>query len=282
MNKFNLYLTVDKWLTKKAKESVASIAELIENSVIYFTLHTDSTKIHMIHILSLFFFESKVFAQRKCVINNYIEGKTRKISLIAKYLMRKMRIGYISIIDRFDSKYDMRGFLEDKHRCRVENVSCDEFEKWAKAENAALIEQYDDAISAYNRQKMVSCRYNTCLGNTLAVDGSGNINICPYRSNNISLNALSNCASITEIFNTESFMSLLESTVMARSICKTVCSLFQSCQGGCPLEHLSNSSCREEQLAKTVHLFGDTVKEKLSEDKRLQQTAKDLSKHLRA
>lgn len=78
------------------------------------------------------------------------------------------------------------------------------------------------------------CTNNSCLGKWLCFDSCGNIYPCDrlcmeeYKLGNID-----DIKSIESVFESETFISLLQQCVERRRNCMTSCDLYEYCYGGC-------------------------------------------------
>jgi radical SAM protein with 4Fe4S-binding SPASM domain len=92
-----------------------------------------------------------------------------------------------------------------------------------------------DFLSMYYGISTDGCAFRTCLGNTVYIKRNGDLSICPYKENDIQLNDIENCSRFQQLFETDSFRMLLKENILRRNTCKSQCSFFKDCRGGCSL-----------------------------------------------
>ncbi|GHT40824.1 hypothetical protein FACS189437_06960 [Bacteroidia bacterium] len=111
-----------------------------------------------------------------------------------------------------------------------------------------------------------NCEYNSCLGKCVHITVNEQITFCPNTKNGISFTE----QPLTEIFETDKFINLLEQTVVRRDECKSKCVAFRVCGGGCSLKLKSKSDCdfrtnlylhiKEKISTGEFHTFNEFVK----------------------
>ena len=78
------------------------------------------------------------------------------------------------------------------------------------------------------------CRYNSCLGKTLHMNGNGDLSFCLNDTSAVIAN-INDVESYVDIFENGLFLEVLDKTKQFRNKCKNDCGYFQKCQGGCPM-----------------------------------------------
>ena len=119
-----------------------------------------------------------------------------------------------------------------------------------------------------------SCDFNSCLGTTLVIHKNGDLNICPFINNSISLNENLEIKDIREVFNTESFIELMQNNVSKRRKCKVECNRYAFCKGGCPLMQ-SDVDCSIRSAMDTVQ--SEMSKKSLKDDDYREQCIEKIS-----
>ena len=77
------------------------------------------------------------------------------------------------------------------------------------------------------------CKFGSCLGNVLYVDGKKNVYFCPWHTE---LSDVGTLKDKVNYFNEKNAISVLSDAIAKRKQCKTECEYFEYCSGGCPLE----------------------------------------------
>lgn len=91
----------------------------------------------------------------------------------------------------------------------------------------------DDLLCLKNNNKPEGCAFSSCLGNVVYVMSDGKNSLCPKMSR-VRLNLMTKDGSITHIYDTPDFKSILLHQIQKRNRCKVGCSLYSLCLGGCP------------------------------------------------
>lgn len=136
------------------------------------------------------------------------------------------------------------------HYYRLDETSQDSMNRWLRSAHEEPIEPYIDLLKICKSTDPVTCHYNSCLGKTLYINGVGDIAICPYHKSDIQLNALESCSSLPEVYDTESFRTLLFEQINKRNECKKSCSFYKGCKGGCPL--IEQTICTDMPLLQSL------------------------------
>lgn len=87
----------------------------------------------------------------------------------------------------------------------------------------------------YFNKTSFSCYYSSCLGNTLYLDKNGNFHFCILKPDDSLLKNINDCNDIDSIFDCPNFIDILDKAIEKRKECKSKCSCFSKCNGGCPL-----------------------------------------------
>ena len=82
-------------------------------------------------------------------------------------------------------------------------------------------------------ETLYGCRFSSCLGQYLYVDGAGNVYFCPEHKAESYVGTID----VPEnYFQSEKILSVLRNAVEKRKSCKESCPHFSLCNGACPLE----------------------------------------------
>ena len=142
-------------------------------------------------------FERKFCTYKQLIVHNVLVGKIINTSLMSKYLI-------------------------NKYNFKITDNRPEDFEN-------------DCARICFGNQPR-SCVFNSCLGKSVYIKIDGTPHICPFIQNDVSLFTGSELENIYEIFNTESFVNLISSSIKRRNLCKNSCEYFSLCKGYCPLD----------------------------------------------
>jgi radical SAM protein with 4Fe4S-binding SPASM domain len=117
--------------------------------------------------------------------------------------------------------------------------ACTHFDEWLTNSKAEDIEMFSDIVQLIYNGIPRNCNYSSCLGKCVHITADRQVTFCPMTQSGIAFNG----QNITEIFETEEFVHLLEKTITRRDECKKQCVAFNVCGGGCPLKEKSKSDC---------------------------------------
>lgn len=90
-----------------------------------------------------------------------------------------------------------------------------------------------DLLCLKNGNKPDGCTFSSCLGKVVYVMSNGELSLCP-RMPEVRLNSMTIDGSITQIFDTSDFKSVLLQQIQKRNHCKDNCAFYSLCLGGCP------------------------------------------------
>ena len=109
------------------------------------------------------------------------------------------------------------------------------FDYWLQDKGGIFLKPFVDHIrSEYKIAVEKECINSSCLGRALHIDSNGEIYLCVQaQENDLKLGNIKNFSSISEVFQTDYFIKLVESMIETRKNCMTSCSHFNFCQGGC-------------------------------------------------
>ncbi len=109
------------------------------------------------------------------------------------------------------------------------------FDYWLKDKNGIFLNPFVDYIhSFYKIAAEKECINSSCLGKTLNIDGDGIIYLCAqFQKKEYEIGNFKNFSSVSEIFQTEAFTSLVKNMIEFRETCIKNCCHFNFCQGGC-------------------------------------------------
>jgi uncharacterized protein len=132
-----------------------------------------------------------------------------------------------------------------------------------------------------------------CICHRLCINPDGNLYPCgrPY-SEEFCLGHISNCSSISELFESESYKKLINISIARNSNCKEVCPYYLICGGGCISNSIldgSNECIHGEACLRSLYLFQniEAINQKLyydiehgKEDSYNQRAVKRIKKYL--
>ena len=90
-----------------------------------------------------------------------------------------------------------------------------------------------DLACLQNGNLPLGCSFCSCLGKTLFLMRNGSLSICPHM-HEVYLNPMQEAKPINYVFDTDEFKTCLLRQIQKRKRCKTQCSLYDLCRGGCP------------------------------------------------
>lgn len=109
------------------------------------------------------------------------------------------------------------------------------FNYWLNDKNGISLNPFIDYIrSFYKIAAKKECINSSCLGKTLNIDSNGTIYLCAqFQKKEYEIGNFKNFSSVSEIFRTEAFTSLVKNMIEFRKVCIKNCCHFNFCQGGC-------------------------------------------------
>lgn len=234
MNEFNIFIELNKHgkIPTISKKRIIKYIELLDGHCISFNWIYDNNRISTFSIYSILRFEKKYCAFKNLIIKNILFYNERKISQIAKRKIKKLKFIVIS--------NDKKTFDEDIIKMAFEN-------------------------------EPKSCKFNSCLGKSIFINKNNEISICPFVNNNISLNDSIDIKEIKDIFNTESFFSIISKSINKRSKCKKTCKYYYLCKGGCPLLEIDDEcnilyKIESVEKSKNKSYYKEQIIEKLANE----------------
>ena len=116
--------------------------------------------------------------------------------------------------------------------------ACLQFDNWLTNDKAE-IHLFSDIVKLIYNGIPHNCEYSSCLGKYIHITTDNQITFCPKTQKGIVFNE----QNLTEVFESNEFVTLLEQTIDRREECKLQCVAFSICGGGCPLKEKSKSDC---------------------------------------
>lgn len=105
----------------------------------------------------------------------------------------------------------------------------------------------DDLLCLKNGNKPDGCSFSSCLGKVVYVKTDGKLSPCPKMSG-VHLNSMTAEGRINQIFDTADFKSVLLQQIQKRNRCKSNCTYYNLCLGGCPQQADENQCSFVAQL----------------------------------
>lgn len=154
---------------------------------------------------------------------------------------------------------EYRKYYERFRSCNVElcldenALSADEFqgwfEDWLLDKEACWISCFRDLCYRILIGIHISdCRHNSCMGSHLCVDGNGMVYFCSQKRNG---SAMYQLGETQQLYN-EVYYDTLKRANTHRNFCKTDCTDFSFCQGGCILE--MDAECNDTEYMDKVQV----------------------------
>lgn len=137
---------------------------------------------------------------------------------------------------------------------------CSMFDYWLFDQNEPLkLQPYYDYIRDIVERTSSGCQRTSCLGRWIALHPNGDIFPCVRESNeDYRFGNILEMNKLDEIWESEAFLSLLESSISRREKCK-MCSLFNFCHGGCPVNAITGNGSFSCETFKGV--FGHVLEQ---------------------
>ena len=206
MHKFKIYVELDARLkfSKATKQRLVEYSDLLSECFLTFCWIYPNKKITAKSIFKLVRFERDCCTYKRNIVSNVIVSPLCETSLLSKYAIKKYKF------------------------------------KFEKPHSEAIV--HDIKRMSYNNPPK-SCTFNSCLGNCVYINALGEPGICPFVENQITLNSQKPLESIYDIFDSESFIALLQKSIQKRKQCKGTCRFFSLCKGSCPLTEEATEIC---------------------------------------
>ena len=109
------------------------------------------------------------------------------------------------------------------------------FEYWIDDTDCCIhVNPFENLIYAYFKQEFRVCTFGSCLSHWLCIEPNGNIFPCDKSfDENYCLGNISNIEKIEDVYNSNSFLSILKESIKRRNLCISSCKWFKYCHGGC-------------------------------------------------
>lgn len=137
-------------------------------------------------------------------------------------------------------------FVEDEINIDDNYISL--FMEWLYDKNGCWINIFTDVLSRILLDYWgTKCKFKSCLSKNFLIDIDGNVYGCKKRENLIC--NIWDVSSINDILSNENFTSLLKFAIPKREHCRELCSFYDLCQGGCPINSdITIEKCENRQL----------------------------------
>lgn len=141
----------------------------------------------------------------------------------------------VSVDDYIEAFTDFFKYWLQDTNCNINAITCHEYIK----------------LILYNRAGV--CTYNSCLGNWLCIDASGDIYPCDRLAvSDFRLGNIRSIDKISDVFMSENFINLIKNSISRRNSCSSTCEYYSMCYGGCNasaalggnISQNTNISCR--------------------------------------
>ncbi len=167
-----------------------------------------------------------------------------KVTMVWHVERNRVGIGFliqtISVLNKLAKKKGMVVHNVIQGQCISMTALCRRLARILRFEVGTGCDNSESYAQMKTGNQPSGCHYSSCLGRTIYIAEGGDLGICPYVENSISLIPLSNGESIEHMFSTEEFRQLLIHSIEHRKSCSEVCELFGLCKGGCPLMITNN------------------------------------------
>ena len=112
------------------------------------------------------------------------------------------------------------------------------FDKWINDKDGVMVENLHPLIDACLGGSYRECFNDSCIGKRFYFDSNGDIFTCEKEClNKYNYGNIDNLKSLEEVYDSDSFVELLEGNIIRRKHCNS-CLEFKKCQGGCSSEAL--------------------------------------------
>lgn len=109
------------------------------------------------------------------------------------------------------------------------------------AECNIIVNPFNEYLALLSGTGKRTCSHSSCMTKFLSIDHNGDFYPCSrYYPPTMCLGNIKNISKISELFQSEAFISLLSSAITRRETCKNNCMLFPYCQGGCNHDALTD------------------------------------------
>lgn len=93
---------------------------------------------------------------------------------------------------------------------------------------------FEDIIHLISGKGKISCANSSCMYQWLSIDPDGSIYPCArYYPKEYCLGNIDEVNSISSLFNTSNYNSMVSKAIKRRNECKEICDIYQYCNGGC-------------------------------------------------
>jgi radical SAM protein with 4Fe4S-binding SPASM domain len=136
------------------------------------------------------------------------------------------------------------------------------FSDWLFSKSAVEIKNFTDLLKLMLMKERNGCEYNSCLGHVLSVDSSGIVYWCKHNRPETVLGHIDEFKTLSDIFNRGQFEMYLDMHYQKREHCKSACSRYEICQGGCPLncDTSQKEKCTEQNFIEVIDHLSDELR----------------------
>ncbi len=148
-------------------------------------------------------------------------------------------------------------FVEDNINIDDNYISL--FTEWIFDKNGCWINIFTDVLSRVLLDYWgTKCQFNSCLSKNFLIDTDGNVYSCKKQKNLIC--NIRDVSSINDILSNENFTTLLKCAISKRKKCKELCSFYNLCQGGCPINSdIKIERCENRQLFSAMESITEQI-----------------------
>lgn len=215
----------------------------------------------------------KFFKRNNISIGISFDGTTndchreKKEDVLAAFTLckkEKFPVGCIAVINKENSNLiEQYNYIKEyaasvkfspcfSNDARTYNISAEQyakellelFEYWREDSDGIPVKPLGNFIcSALNVYTRRECSDGMCLGNFLDIDANGVARVCSHSSQEEYLiGKINDFSSLTELFNTDSFNTIVKKMIEKHKECRSKCEFFGICMGGCCINSLTNNS----------------------------------------
>ena len=135
---------------------------------------------------------------------------------------------------------------------------------WLVSKDTVELKNFTELLKLILMKKRNDCEYNSCLGHILSMDSLGIVYWCKHNKFKTALGHISDFGTISDFFNSGQFEVYLDMHFQKREYCKSKCSRYDICQGGCPLNCTTSQKekCTEQNFIEIIeHLSHELHRE---------------------
>lgn len=116
------------------------------------------------------------------------------------------------------------------------------FQYWINDKNCYIrVDPFCSMICDYFNGFSSLCSRNSCMKRWVGINPNGDIYPCGKLTNITPYGNVNNLDDIREIYNSKSFLFLLEKSIIRREKCKNNCEIYKFCEGGCNYDAMRTS-----------------------------------------